>query len=101
MKHLKNLCAVFAVVALTGCKLASSPIVRERPLPDIDLCSMGIEKKEVFVDCEPWFYEGRAGYEVPLQDAAKKKYFLIAPNHYRALEKWIENVDRDIRRVIK
>lgn len=104
MKHLKNLLKTLAIVcAVSGCKLASSPTARRYPPPDVDLCSMGIprsssDSRDIWIDCEPWFYEGRVGYEVDPVKAAKMKYFLVAPNHYRALQIWIETVDREMRR---
>lgn len=104
MKHLENLLKTLAIVcAISGCRLASSPAMKRYPPPDVDLCSMGIasgsnDPSDIWIDCVPWFYEGRADYEVDPVKAAKMKYFLIAPNHYRALQIWIEKVEREMRK---
>lgn len=104
MKHLKNLLKMLAIVcAVSGCRLASSPIVRQHPVPDVDLCSMGVPRGSsnpgsIWIDCTPWFYEGRADYEVLPIDAARRKYFLIAPNHFRQLQVWIETVTRELQK---
>ena len=92
---LKKLSLAFAAAALiVSCK--TKAVLKDFPPPDVDLCAMGSENGNIFIDCEPWFYEGRTGYEVDPAKAAKMKYFMIAPNHYRALQKYIEKLEAEI-----
>lgn len=93
--HLKNLFKVCAGVALIS-SCASIP-----PPPDVDLCTMIYDKSGNYFYCEPYFYEGRAGYEIHSDTAAKQKYFSISPKHFGEMQKWVNRLESEAKRRCK
>jgi len=90
--HLKNLFKAFAIGALiSSCAALPKP-------PDVDLCTMIYDKAGNYFYCEPYFYEGRNGYEIHSDTAAQAKYFAVSPQHFADIKKYVYRLEQEAKR---
>lgn len=96
MLSLKWLSVLVLGASLTACK---SELAQKIPPPSaIDKCAFGYDKPagRFYFACTPWYVEGRQGYYVSPDEAAKDKMLCMSMDHVALAEQYEEKVARRI-----